>query len=67
MNKINAIIASLALSGVAAAGDQEMDVLDRVQIDAATRASLKPEWMSCDRDWETIIALILLIFFLLMF
>ena len=46
MNKINAIIASLALSGVAAAGEQEMDVLDRVQIDAATRASLKPEWMS---------------------
>ena len=33
MNKINAIIASLALSGVAA-GEQEMDVLDRVQIDA---------------------------------
>ena len=35
MSKINAIIASLALSGVAAAGDQEMDVLDRVQIDPA--------------------------------
>ena len=31
MKMINAIIASLALSGVAAAGEQEMDVLDRVQ------------------------------------
>ena len=46
MNKIYAIIASLAVSGVAAAGENEMDALDRVQIDAATRASLKPEWMS---------------------
>jgi len=41
---INAIIASLALSGVAVG--QDMDALDRVQIDAATRASLKPDWMS---------------------
>jgi len=43
MNKINAIIASLAISGVAAAMDQ--DTLDRVQLDAATRASLNDEWM----------------------
>ena len=43
MNKINAIIASLAISGVAAAMDQ--DTLDRVQLDAATRASLNEEWM----------------------
>ena len=43
MNKINAIIASLAVSGVAAAMDQ--DTLDRVQLDAATRASLNDEWM----------------------
>ena len=35
MNKIYAIIASLAVSGVAAAGDT--DVLELVQIDAATR------------------------------
>ena len=41
MNKINAIIASLAVSGVAAAMDQ--DTLDRVQLDAATRASLNDE------------------------
>ncbi len=44
MKMINAIIASLALSGVAVG--QDMDALDRVQIDAATRASLKPDWMS---------------------
>ena len=37
MNKINAIVASLALTGVAGAAD--MDTLDRVQLDAATRAS----------------------------
>ena len=43
MNKINAIIASVALSGVA--GAAELDTLDRVQLDAATRASLKSEWM----------------------
>ena len=49
MNKINAIIASLSTQiGVAAAWKefiQEMDVLDRVQLDAATRASLNPNWM----------------------
>lgn len=45
MNKINAIIASLALSGAAVAEVQEMDTLDRVQLDAATRASLNPNWM----------------------
>ena len=44
MNKINAIIASLAVSGVAAAMDQ--DTLDRVQLDAATRASLRESWLT---------------------
>ena len=43
MNKINAIIASVALSGVA--GAAELDTLERVQLDAATRASLNPNWL----------------------
>ena len=46
MNKINAIIASLAVSGVAAAMDQ--DTLDRVQLDAATRASLNDSWLTAN-------------------
>jgi len=45
MNKINAILASCVLSsGVAAA--QELDTLDRVQLDAATRASLRESWLT---------------------
>ena len=41
---INAIIASCVVSGVATA--QDMDTLSRVQLDAATRASLYSEWIS---------------------
>lgn len=41
---INAVIMSCAMSGVAAA--QELDTLDRVQIDAATRASLRESWLT---------------------
>ena len=44
MNKIYAIIGSIALSGVASA--TEMDTLDRVQIDAASRASLNEQWLT---------------------
>ena len=45
MNKISAILASCVLSsGVAAA--QELDTLDRVQLDAATRASLRESWLT---------------------
>jgi len=44
MNKINAILATCVLSsGVATA--QDMDTLERVQLDAATRASLNDQWM----------------------
>ena len=46
MNKINTIIAALAVSGVAAAAD--MDTLERVQIDAATRASLNEPWITAN-------------------
>tara|TARA_R100000951_G_C2630461_1_gene177471 strand:+ start:59 stop:1075 length:1017 start_codon:yes stop_codon:yes gene_type:complete len=44
MKFISAIIASCLFSGVAVG--QDMDALSRVQIDAATRASLKPQWMT---------------------
>lgn len=47
MNKINAIIATCVLSsGVATA--QDMDTLERVQLDAATRASLRETWLTAN-------------------
>lgn len=46
MIKINTILAALAVSGVAAAAD--MDTLERVQLDAATRASLNDPWLTAN-------------------